>query len=112
MTRLGQIQKIDVREAWVNQTGSFPPWLEEHIRQLAVVLGLDLEVESREAPLGAFSLDLLARGSGPDRESRMTRTALSAKIRLGMRACLATILGDSLADAIVVDIDERAPIAG
>lgn len=67
MTGLGQIQKIDVREAWPNEAASFTPWLEEHIGELGEVLGLDLEVESREAPVGAFSLDLLARDSGTGR---------------------------------------------
>ena len=67
MSGLGQIQKIDLREAWPNEASSFTPWLEAHIGELGEVLGLDLEVESREAPVGAFSLDLLARDSGTGR---------------------------------------------
>ena len=56
------------QEAWPKEAASFTPWLEEHIGELGEVLGLDLEVESREAPVGAFSLDLLARDTGTRRK--------------------------------------------
>ena len=42
------------RRAWPNEAASFTPWLEDHIGEFGEVLGLDLEVESREAPVGAF----------------------------------------------------------
>ena len=43
----------------------FTPWLQENIDQLGDALGMDLEVEEREAAVGTFSLDLLGReGSG------------------------------------------------
>ena len=67
MSGLGQIQKIDLREAWPNEASSFTPWLEAHIAELGGVLGLDLEVEAREAPVGPYSLDLLARDTGTGR---------------------------------------------
>ena len=67
MSGLGQIQRLDIREAWPNEASSFTPWLEERIGDLGDVLGLDLEVESREAPVGSFSLDLLARDTGTGR---------------------------------------------
>ena len=67
MSELGQIQRLDLREAWPNEAAAFTPWLEEHIGELGEVLGLDLEVESREAPVGDFSLDLLARDTGTGR---------------------------------------------
>lgn len=67
MSELGQIQRLDLREAWPNEAEAFTPWLQEHIGELGEVLGLDLEVESREASVGDFSLDLLARDTGTGR---------------------------------------------
>ena len=43
------------------------PWLADHISELGNALGLELELQSQEAPIGAFSLDLLARVSGTNR---------------------------------------------
>ena len=40
---------------------NFTPWLEENIDTLGSALGLKLEVISREASVGEFSLDLLVR---------------------------------------------------
>ena len=67
MSELGQIERLDLRKAWPDEAADFTPWLEEHIGELGEVLGLDLEVESREAPVGDFSLDLLVRDTGTGR---------------------------------------------
>lgn len=65
MGELARIEKVDLHEAWSNEAVDFTPWLQENIDQLGDALGIDLEVEEREAPVGTFSLDLLARdGSG------------------------------------------------
>lgn len=65
MAELARIEKVDLREIWANEAADFTPWLQENIDQLGDALGMDLEVEEREASVGTFSLDLLARdGSG------------------------------------------------
>ena len=65
MPKLARIEKVDLREVWSNEAADFTPWLQENIDQLGDALGMDLEVEEREASVGTFSLDLLAReGSG------------------------------------------------
>ena len=62
---LARIEKVDLREVWSNEAADFTPWLQKNIEQLGDALGIDLQVEEREAPVGTFSLDLLARdGSG------------------------------------------------
>ena len=65
MVELARIKKVDLREVWSNEAADFTPWLQKNIGQLSDALGMDLEVDEREAPVGTFSLDLLARdGSG------------------------------------------------
>ena len=67
MGGLGQIQKLDLREAWAHEAADFTPWLAQHAGDLGEVLGMDLEIEFREAAVGMFSLDLLARDAGTGR---------------------------------------------
>ena len=59
--RFGCIEKVDPREAWSHEAADFTPWLAEHISELGNALGLELELQSKEAAVGPFSLDLLAR---------------------------------------------------
>ena len=75
---LGSIENVDPRSVWPNEAGDFTPWLAEHADLLGAALGLDIEIEQREAPVGAFSLDLLGREAGSDRvvivENQLERT--------------------------------------
>ena len=78
MVELGSIQNVDPRAVWPNEAGDFTPWLAEHAGLLGKALGMDLEIEQREASVGAFSLDLLGREVGSDRvvivENQLERT--------------------------------------
>lgn len=67
MPTLSSLERVDLREVWPHEASDFTPWLEDNIEVLGEVLGLDLEVESREASVGPFSLDLLARDLGSNR---------------------------------------------
>ena len=58
--QLSDIQHVDLREVWPNEATDFTPWLAENIAKLGEALGLELELQSREAPVGSYSLDLLA----------------------------------------------------
>ena len=63
--KLGAIEKVELATIWPNEATDFTPWLEENIAMLGDALGMDLAVRGREAPVGAFHLDLLANdGSG------------------------------------------------
>lgn len=65
MVELARIEKVDLREAWPNEAVDFTPWLQENIDELSEALGMDLEIQEREASVGTFSLDLLAHdGNG------------------------------------------------
>lgn len=65
--KLSDIQNVDLREVWPNEAADFTPWLAENISNLGDALGLELELQSREAPVGSYSLDLLAHDLGSDR---------------------------------------------
>ncbi len=64
---LGRIERLDPRDVWPNEARNFTPWLADHIEELGGALGLELEKYSSEAPVGDFSLDILARDIGRDR---------------------------------------------
>ncbi len=63
----GTLKRLDPRLHWPHEGLNFTPWLASHIDQLGNALGIDLELRSREAAVGSFSLDLLAHDVGQDR---------------------------------------------
>lgn len=67
MTALGSLVRVDPRNVWKHEAHEFTPWLVENIDLLGQVLGLELEVVEREANVGDFSVDVLARDLGRDR---------------------------------------------
>ncbi len=64
MSKFGELKYLDLRNIWANESQNFTPWLAENIQELGEVLGMDLEITTREAGVGDFSLDLLARDLG------------------------------------------------
>lgn len=64
---LGTLQFLDPRDVWTHEALDFTPWLAQNIDGLGRALGLELEVEEREADVGSFSVDLLVRDLGRDR---------------------------------------------
>lgn len=74
---LGLIEQVDLKEIWVDEPKGFTPWLGDNISELGKALQMELDLEAQEVPIGAFSLDLLAR-DGSDRkvaiENQLERT--------------------------------------
>lgn len=62
-TNLGRLQKVDLREIWTSESGDFTPWLaqESNIRLLGETIGIELEVEAQEKPVGPFRADILCK---------------------------------------------------
>ena len=63
MQQLGKIENVDIRKIWPNEASDFTPWLAENLDLLGEELGLVLELDRTEAPVGNHSLDILARDS-------------------------------------------------
>ena len=63
---LSSIENVNPRKIWPNEASDFTPWLAANIGVLSKALGLDIEVTQTEAPVGAFSLDILGKVSGTD----------------------------------------------
>ena len=61
---LAKIESVDLREIWPNEAADFTPWLAENLSDLGSVIGLDLELQAQEAPVGDYALDILARDVG------------------------------------------------
>ena len=66
MQELGRISEVDVREIWPNEAYDFTTWLgtQEGLGLLGASLGLELEIEGTEVPVGPYWLDILAREKG------------------------------------------------
>ena len=64
---LGTIKKVALRKIWKNEAYDFTPWLSENLELLGNDLGLELEFEGREVPVGPYSADILAKDTGTDR---------------------------------------------
>ena len=67
---LGQLKKIDLREAWKHEANDFTKWLaeEENLRLLADEIGFDLKLLQVEAAVGDFSADILAEEENTGRK--------------------------------------------
>jgi len=59
---LGQLKKVDLREAWKHEASHFTQWLaqEENLSLLADEIGFDLKLIQTEAEVGSFNVDILA----------------------------------------------------
>lgn len=80
---LGRLERVDgLRKTWATEDRDFTPWLAhpENLAVLAETLGLELETEAREKPVGPFRADILCKeiGSGSDAwvliENQLERT--------------------------------------
>jgi Domain of unknown function (DUF4268) len=65
--RLGQLTRVEPRTVWSHEATEFTPWLAECLDRLGDLLGMDLELIRREAAVGDFSADLVARDLNRDR---------------------------------------------
>lgn len=63
---LGTIKKVPLRKIWNNEAYDFTPWLSENLEELGQAIGLELEFEGKEVPVGPYSADILAKDAGTD----------------------------------------------
>ncbi len=80
MAEFGRLERVALREYWAHEALNFTPWLarEENIALLADTIGLELEVEAQEQPVGPFSADILCKETASDHwvliENQIART--------------------------------------
>lgn len=58
---LGRLEAVAPRAVWPHEALQFTPWLLANSDVLGDVLGMQLELEVAEHPVGGFSLDLMGR---------------------------------------------------
>ena len=63
MPQIGKIARVPIREVWPREDEDFTPWLAQNLDQLGEALGMVLDQAEGEAPVGRFSLDILARNA-------------------------------------------------
>jgi len=61
MTDVGSLEPVPIRDVWPDEARHLTPWLAERAALLSDALGMDLELEGMEVPVGSFSADLLYR---------------------------------------------------
>jgi len=77
---LGRLERVDLRAIWISESTDFTPWLAlpENLSVLGESLGIDLELEAREKPVGPFRADILCKDIGTDAwvliENQLERT--------------------------------------
>jgi hypothetical protein len=80
INNLGRLERIDLRQIWLSEASGFTPWLarKENLSLLGETLGIDLELEAQERPVGPFRADILCKDIGTDRwvliENQLERT--------------------------------------
>ena len=65
---LGQISEVPIHHIWPNEAHNFTVWLAapENLQLLGNALELELDIQAREAPVGHYRLDILAKEKGPE----------------------------------------------
>lgn len=77
---LGRLERVELRDIWISEASDFTPWLarKENLDILGQTLGIDLELEAQERPVGPFRADILCKDIGTDRwvliENQLERT--------------------------------------
>lgn len=95
---LGSLTKVNLRQQWANEESDFTPWLAqpENIETLSNAIGIELEVEGVEVPVGPYRADILARDTGSENyvviENQLEKTDHS---HLGKSLTYSSVLGAS-----------------
>jgi hypothetical protein len=65
---LGKLERVEVRTIWPDEARDFMPWLagEANIKLLGDDLGMELEVQATEKPVGPYSADILCKDTATD----------------------------------------------
>lgn len=66
--KLGQLKNLKLKSVWAHEEHDFTPWLaeEEHLAALSSAIGMDLQLEKIEVPVGPYWADILAKDASGD----------------------------------------------
>lgn len=61
--KLGQLKNLKLKSVWNHEEHDFTPWLaeESHLSALSDAIGMDLQLERIEVPVGPYCADILAK---------------------------------------------------
>ena len=76
LTDFGKLTDVSLRTAWPHEAHDFTPWLAENLDRLSEAIGVDLDAETTEAPVGQFAGDILA--TGPEGQSVLIENQLES----------------------------------
>lgn len=60
------VEYVSVKRLWKDEALDFTPWLADNLHVLNKILGVDLELDQTEKPVGPFYCDILAKVAGAD----------------------------------------------
>ena len=66
MVDLGTLSQVKAKDVWPNEDKDFTPWLADNADLLSEALGVELEHEQTEAPVGRYRADLVFRWVSKD----------------------------------------------
>lgn len=58
-TSVGRLEGVPVQDVWPGEATDFTPWLAANLDELAMALGLDLDLVETEKAVGSFKADML-----------------------------------------------------
>lgn len=61
LVSLSHLQSVPITSVWPTEAHHFTPWLLSSGQELSELLGIDVELETREHKVGKFSLDIMGR---------------------------------------------------
>jgi len=64
---LGKLDRVELRKVWKKEGTEFTPWLQKNIKYLEEALGIEIDIEGREVPIGKYTADLVGKEVNSDR---------------------------------------------
>ena len=81
------MEYVDVHRMWKDEALNFTPWLADNLQELNKVLGVELELDQTEKPVGPFYCDILAKVAGSD-----AKVAIENQLELANHSHLGQLL--------------------
>ena len=96
--QLGQLKNLKLKSVWSHEERDFTPWLasEGNLAALSDALGMGLQLERIEVPVGPYSADILARDASGDYAVIENQFGKTNHDHLGKLLTYGAVLGASI----------------